>query len=113
MLFLLTFPAARGLLLGMTQLVPSPLPYTTKPRHEWTQRDLFEQDVDWYCQRAGRTRYRSREWVEFTERFVPYCEDWRGCWVAEEAHREFTLYLRLPEGEYYPDEYDNDWNFRR
>jgi hypothetical protein len=33
--------------------------------------------------------------------------------VAEEAHREFTLYLRLPEGEYYPDEYDNDWNFRR
>lgn len=97
----------------MTQLVPSPPAYRAKPRPDWTQRDLFEYEVDSYCQYATRVRYRSREWIEFTERFVPYCEEWRGCWVAEEAWREFTLYLTLPEGEYYPDEYDDDWNFRR
>ena len=62
---------------------------------------------------AFASGYRSREWVEFTERFVPYCEDWNGCWVAEEAWREFTLYLCLPEGEYYPDEYPEGWDFRR
>jgi hypothetical protein len=33
--------------------------------------------------------------------------------VAEEAWREFTLYLRLPEGEYYPEEYPEGWHFRR
>jgi hypothetical protein len=33
--------------------------------------------------------------------------------VAEEAWREFTLYLRLPEGEYVPEEYPEGWHFRR
>lgn len=94
-------------------IYPTPPEYTTKPRWEWSQRDLFEQEVDWYCRRESRTRYRSREWREFTERFVPYCEDWNGCWVAEEAWREFTLYLSLPEGEYEPDEYPDGWHFRR
>lgn len=94
-------------------LKATPLPYTTKPRHEWTQRDFFEQEIDWYCQRECRTRYRSREWVEFTERFVSHYTQDFGCWVAEEAWREFTLYLILPEGEYVPEEYPEGWHFRR
>lgn len=97
----------------MAILRPSPLPYNTTPYHEWTQRDHFEYEVDSYCRREVRIRYRSAEWVAFTERFVGYWQDWRGCWVAEEAWREFTLYLTLPEGEYYPDEYADDWDFRR
>jgi hypothetical protein len=96
----------------MKQLIPSPSAYLTKSPDEWTPRDLFEREVDWYCQGHARVRYRSKEWVEFTERFVPYCQDWRGCWVAERAWIEFTLYLSLPEGEYYPEEYDDDWDFR-
>ena len=97
----------------MPQLIPSPSAYLTKSPDEWTPRDLFEREVDWYCQGHSRIRYRSREWIEFTERFVPYCEDWNGCWVAEEAYREFVLYLTMPEGEYYPDEYPEGWHFRR
>ena len=97
----------------MAILRPSPLPYQTKPYDVWTRRDHFEREVEMFCQREVKVRYRSREWHEFTERFVRYWEEWRGCWVAEEAWREFTLYLRLPEGEYYPDEYADDWDFRR
>jgi hypothetical protein len=92
---------------------PSPPAYITTPHHLWTQRDHFEREVDWLCQRETRIRYRSREWHEFTERFVERCEDWNGCWVAEEAWCEFTLYLRLPEGEYEPEEYPEGWHFRR
>ena len=97
----------------MTQLIPSLPDYRTKPYGDWTKRDHFEHEVDMFCQREVKIRYRSKEWVEFTERFVSYWEEWRGCWVAEEAWREFTLYLRMPEGEYYPDEYKPDWDFRR
>ena len=97
----------------MKPLRPSAPAYLTKSPSDWTRRDLFEREVDWYCQGHSRVRYRSREWEEFTERFVWYCEDWNGCWVAEEAWREFTLYLTLPEGEYTPEEYPEDWHFRR
>lgn len=97
----------------MGQLIPSPPAYQITPYHQWTKRDHFEHDVDSFCTREVKVRYRSQEWVTFTERFVEHWEDWRGCWVAEEAWREFTLYLRLPEGEYYPDEYAPDWDFRR
>jgi len=90
-----------------------PLPYTTKPRYEWDKRDFFDYEVDMYCRYSARVRYRSREWHEFTERFPPHCEDWNGCWVAEEAWHEFTLYLVLPEGEYVPEEYSEGWHFRR
>lgn len=90
----------------------TPLPYTTKPRHEWTQRDLFDQEVDWYCQNKALIRYRSKEWHEFTERFLPFCTPDYGCWVAETAWHEFTLYLILPEGEYVPEEYPDGWHFR-
>jgi hypothetical protein len=97
----------------MAMLIPSEPSYRKTPYHLWTKRDHFEHDVDNYCQCHVRIRYRSKEWVEFTERFVEYWEDWRGCWVAEEAWNEFTLYLRLPEGEYTPDVYDPSWDFRR
>ena len=96
-----------------TYYLHTPLPYTRKPRHEWTKRDFFDYEVDSYCRSATRVRYRSREWYEFTERFLPHCEHWNGCWVAEEAWNEFTLYLILPEGEYTPEEYPEGWHFRR
>jgi hypothetical protein len=110
----LTIRHATNLIVSMsTYYSQTPLPYTRKPRHEWDKRDFFDYEVDSYCRYATRVRYRSREWHEFTERFLPYCEHWNGCWVAEEAWHEFTLYLILPEGEYTPEEYPEGWHFRR
>jgi hypothetical protein len=97
----------------MTQLIPSPSEYLDKSPSEWTQRDLFEREVDWHCQHRSILRPRCREWVEFSERFVAFCEDWNGCWVAETAVLEWNLYLRLPEGEYEPVEYEQGWHFRQ
>lgn len=51
--------------------------------------------------------------MAFTERFLPYCESWNGCWVAEEAVNEWNLYVSLPEGEYEPLEYPEGHHFRR
>lgn len=85
--------------------------YKDKNRWDWTQRDLFEYEVDMVCSYHSWIRYRSSEWVAFTERFVPFFEDWNGCWVAEEAWREFTLYLTKPEGEYEPMEYPEGHSF--
>ena len=75
-------------------------------------RELFDREVDWFCQFKSVQRPRCREWVEFSNRFVPFCEDWNGCWVAETAIFEWNLYLRLPEGEYEPVEYEQGWHFR-
>jgi hypothetical protein len=94
LVLVLTFPVARNLLVSMN-------------------RELFDREVDWHCQYKGIMRPRCREWVEFSERFVPFCEDWNGCWVAETAILEWNLYLRLPEGEYEPVEYEQGWHFRQ
>lgn len=91
----------------------TPPRYTTVHISEWTQRDFFEREVDWFCRGAGVIRYRSCEWVQFTERFVPHCEDWNGCWVAETAWQEFSLYLSLPEGEYHPLDYPMGYSFHK
>ena len=93
MVIILTSPSARHLLSGM-------------------DRELFEREVDWFCQYKSMMRPRCREWVEFSNRFVPFCEDWNGCWVAETAIFEWNLYLRSPEGEYEPVEYEQGWHFR-
>ena len=95
----------------MTTYYPTPPEYTTKPYAQWNTRDFFEREVDSHCGYHTLTRYRSREWVEFTERFLPYCDDWRIGWVAGEAWREFTLYLRHPDGEYEPREYPDGCSF--
>jgi hypothetical protein len=77
------------------------------------QEELFEREIDWYCTGAFLLRPRCREWVEFSRRFVEHCFTWNGCWVAEEAIREWLKYLSSPEGEYSPLEYERDWHFRR
>lgn len=91
---------------------PTPPEYTHKPRHEWTQRDYFEQEIDWYCQIKSVLRPRCREWVEFSERFVSFYSDDYGCWVAETAMLEWGLYLSSPEGEYEPVDYPEGHHFR-
>lgn len=77
------------------------------------QEELFEREIDWYCAGATLRRPRCREWTEFSRRFVEHCFTWNGCWVAEEAIREWLKYLSSPEGEYSPLEYGRDWHFRR
>lgn len=109
----MTFQQATFLLLGMSYANWTPPAYTITPRQWWTKRDFFEQEVDWYCQREGKQRFRSKEWVEFTERFIRYCENWNGCWVAETAYKEFVMYLSLPDGAYEPEEYPEGHHFYR
>lgn len=77
------------------------------------QEALFEREVDDYCRFATMRRPRCRAWVEFSRRFVPYCFDWNGCWVAEEAVKEWKLFVSLPDGEYEPLDYPPDFDFYR
>lgn len=89
-----------------------PEPWRNRPTAE-QQAALFEREVDDFCRFATIRRPRCREWVEFSRRFVPFCFEWNGCWVAEEAVNEWRLYVSLPEGEYEPLDYPPDFDFYR
>lgn len=81
--------------------------------NQLTRRELFEREIDSYCQCESRPRPRCAEWVTFSERFLPYCESWNGCWVAEEALFEWHLYLSLSPGQYRPVDYPEGYDFYR
>ena len=75
------------------------------------RQSLFDHEVDMWCRFSSQHRPRCRAWVEFSQRFAAVCEPWNGCWVAEEAVREWTRFMTTPEGEYFPYRYPEGFSF--